>query len=78
MDLDSKLSTLEINTETRKQENCQVHVLEEQSDVWQVIRNITNSGNQEDPFYVLNIGDIVKQHEEWLAYLPRIKPYYGK
>lgn len=54
-----------------------VHILDDKTDVWSVIRNITDSGLQEEAFYVLNIGDIVKKYEEWVAYLPTVKPYYA-
>lgn len=55
----------------------QVHVLKGHSDVWSVIREIAYSGNQEDAFYVCDIGDIVRKHKIWKSSLPRVKPYYG-
>lgn len=54
-----------------------VHVLDAQSNVWSVIRDIAESGAQEDAFYVCDIGDIVRKHKIWRATLPRVKPYYG-
>lgn len=32
---------------------------------------------KEDAFYVLDIGDIVRKHEEWTHMLPRVDPYYA-
>lgn len=55
-----------------------VHVLDKQSNVWTIIRDIAYSGSQEDAFYVCDIGDIVQKHKIWKAALPRVKPYYGE
>lgn len=55
-----------------------IHVLDSESNVTTVIKNIAMSGLQEEAFYVLDIGDIVQKHEIWKEKLPRVKPYYGK
>jgi len=35
------------------------------------------SGNIEDPFYVVNIEDIIQKHQNWLIKMPRIQPFYA-
>lgn len=55
-----------------------VHVLDNHSNVWSVIRDIVASGMQEDAFYVCDIGDIVRKHRIWKAAMPRVEPHYGK
>ncbi|KAJ8933450.1 hypothetical protein NQ314_014007 [Rhamnusium bicolor] len=60
-----------INSEER------VHILDSQSSVWSVINNIANTNNQEDAFYVCDIGDIVRKHKIWKAKLPRVEPHYA-
>lgn len=55
-----------------------VHVLDSQTDVWSIIREIADSGLQEEAFYVCDIGDIVRKHKIWNASMPRVKPFYGK
>lgn len=31
----------------------------------------------EDPFYVVDIQDILKKHKTWLLNMPRVKPFYA-
>ncbi|KAJ8923913.1 hypothetical protein NQ315_006689 [Exocentrus adspersus] len=54
-----------------------VHILDSQSNVWSVIREIAYTNNQEEAFYVCDIGDIVRKHKMWKARLPRVEPYYA-
>lgn len=55
-----------------------IHVLDSESNVMTVIKNIAMSGLQEEAFYVLDIGDIVQKHKIWKEKMPRVEPYYGK
>lgn len=54
-----------------------IHVLEPGKDQWDVIRDVANSGVQEEAFYVLDVGDIVRKHKEWKLKLPRVAPFYA-
>lgn len=54
-----------------------IHVLDSSSTVSSVIREIADSGLQEEAFYVLDIGDIVNKHQIWKEKMPRVEPYYG-
>lgn len=54
-----------------------IHVLDRESSVMTVIKDIAMSGLQEEAFYVLDIGDIVRKHQIWKEKLPRVEPYYG-
>ena len=55
-----------------------IHVLDSASNVMTVIKDIALSGLQEEAFYVLDIGDIVRKHQIWKEKMPRVSPYYGK
>ncbi|XP_015113581.1 ornithine decarboxylase [Diachasma alloeum] len=54
-----------------------IHVLDSASSVMSVITEIAESGLQEEAFYVLDIGDIVKKHQIWKEKMPRVEPYYA-
>ncbi|EZA54029.1 Ornithine decarboxylase [Ooceraea biroi] len=54
-----------------------IHVLDNKSNVMTVIKDIAMSGLQEEAFYVLDIGDIVRKHQIWKEKLPRVEPYYA-
>lgn len=55
----------------------QIYVLESGNSADHVMKSILMSGMKEDAFYVLNVGDIVRKHEEWKMLLPRVDPYYA-
>lgn len=55
-----------------------VHVLDNNTNVWSVVREIADSGVQEEAFYVCNIGEIVQKHKIWKLAMPRVDPHYGK
>lgn len=54
-----------------------IHVLDAETNVWKVVRDIAESGVQEEAFYVCDIGDIVRKHKEWKLKMPRVEPYYA-
>lgn len=54
-----------------------VHVLDNNSSVHSVLREIAESGAQEDAFYVCDVGDIVNKHTIWKTAMPRVQPYYA-
>lgn len=55
-----------------------IHVLNNTSTLMSVVKDIAESGLQEEAFYVLDIGDIVQKHQIWKEKLPRVDPFYGK
>lgn len=57
-----------------------IQVIQEgEADIMNIINEITAFGttNQDDPFYVFNIGDIVKKHQTWIEKMPRVVPHYA-
>lgn len=54
-----------------------IHVLNNSSTLMSVVKDIAESGLQEEAFYVLDIGDIVQKHQIWKEKLPRVDPFYG-
>lgn len=56
-----------------------IQVIEGDINVTNIINDITTYGttNQEEPFYVFNIGDIVKKHQIWIEKMPRVIPHYA-
>lgn len=42
-----------------------------------VIKELAIQPGQEDPFYILDVGDIVQKIKIWKLKLPRIKPFYA-
>lgn len=42
------------------------------------IREVVEGGTQEDPFYVMDLGEVVARYNNWRELLPRVEPFYGK
>lgn len=54
------------------------NLLEENSlDVKKVANSIISTEEGTDTFYVLNLDDIVRKHENILKQMPRIKPFFA-
>ncbi|KAH9629102.1 hypothetical protein HF086_008551 [Spodoptera exigua] len=41
-----------------------------------LIREIVESGTQEDPFYVMDLGEVVARYHRWKELMPRVEPFY--
>nr|CAH7767246.1 unnamed protein product [Callosobruchus chinensis] len=54
-----------------------VQVIEPSVSVKAVIKEIVDSGKVEDAFYVCDLSDIVKKHEDWRRAMPRIEAFYA-
>lgn len=55
----------------------QVNLLSKKADIYDVVSQYLEKTQTEHPFFVVNIGDIIKQYENWVTYLPHIRPYYA-
>ncbi|KAJ8868876.1 hypothetical protein PR048_030417 [Dryococelus australis] len=42
-----------------------------------VIRNVINSGVQENAFYVFDIGEVYRRYKEFITLMPRVQPFYA-
>lgn len=42
----------------------------------QTIRSVIESG-LEEPFYVVDVQDILSKHKKWMLNMPRVRPYYA-
>jgi ornithine decarboxylase len=36
-----------------------------------------NLSDKDDPFYVMDVGEVLRKHAEWCRELPRVRPYYA-
>ena len=54
-----------------------IHVLEPGKENWDVIRDVAHSGVQEEAFYVMDVDDIIRKHNEWKLEMPRVATFYG-
>lgn len=64
---------------TTENEEDRIQILESDVSTTEIINELTLNGttNQEDPFYIFNIGDMIKKHQNWIEKMPRVAPYYA-
>uniref|UniRef100_A0A646QEW9 ornithine decarboxylase n=1 Tax=Hemiscolopendra marginata TaxID=943146 RepID=A0A646QEW9_9MYRI len=53
-----------------------IHIIEDKS-AWDIIREIASRPEQEEPFYVVDLSDLVWKHKQWKLKLPRVEPFYA-
>lgn len=42
-----------------------------------VTQKITSNNLTEEPFYVVDLGELTRLYQQWIALLPRVKPFYA-
>lgn len=55
----------------------EIEVFDDEADNMDVIKTIIRRKNQEDGFYIVDLGDIINKHREWTTKIPRVTPHYG-
>ncbi|XP_032673218.1 ornithine decarboxylase 2-like isoform X2 [Odontomachus brunneus] len=55
----------------------EIKVIDDSMNDMEVIRNIINTKNQDQAFYIANIGSVIKRHDEWIAKMPRVTPHFA-
>ncbi|XP_047370309.1 ornithine decarboxylase 1-like isoform X2 [Vespa velutina] len=55
----------------------QIQIYEDQVKDYDILKNIITTHDQEDPFYILDLGIIIKKHQDWIKKMPRVVPYYA-
>ncbi|CAH0548010.1 unnamed protein product [Brassicogethes aeneus] len=51
--------------------------LNSKSSVWSVIEDISNNKNQDEAFYVCDVGNIIEKYFNWKKFMPRVETYYA-
>jgi ornithine decarboxylase len=54
-----------------------VNLLNKKMDIYDIVSLHLENNQSEDPFFLVNIGDVIKQYERWIHHLPNIKPFYA-
>nr|XP_050868816.1 ornithine decarboxylase 2-like isoform X1 [Vespula vulgaris] len=55
----------------------EIQIYEDEIQEYDILKDIITTYNQEDAFYVLDLGIIMKKHQDWIKKMPRIVPYYA-
>lgn len=55
-----------------------IEIVNGPTNIWKIIQEATSIDKPTDePFYVFDIGDIVRKHQIWIEKMPRIVPHYA-
>ncbi|XP_012536788.1 ornithine decarboxylase 1 [Monomorium pharaonis] len=55
----------------------EIKVFDDTADNMDVIKTLIGMTTQEDAFYIVDIGDIINKHREWVTKIPRVTPHYA-
>ncbi|CAH0403147.1 unnamed protein product [Chilo suppressalis] len=58
-------------------EEQRIRVMEGDWSPLSVGRHIVDGGLQEDPFYVMDVGEVVARYHTWRELMPRVEPFYA-
>lgn len=56
----------------------EILVLDEPKDKVEIMKEIIKRNDQEDAFYILDLGDIINKHRSWREKFTRVDPYFGE
>lgn len=54
-----------------------IKILNKSLDIFDIVSIFLENNQSEDPFLVVNLGDVIRQFKKWEYYLPRITPFYA-
>jgi len=69
--------TIDINIDIFNQISKNVEIINKKMDNFDIVNMFLENNQSEDPFMIINIGDVIRQYQKWVRYLPKIKPYYA-
>jgi len=55
----------------------EIKIFDDAVDNMDIIKTIIDTENQENGFYIVDIGDVINKHREWITKIPRVVPHYG-
>lgn len=56
----------------------EIQIYDDKIEEFDIIKKIITTRDEEDAFYILDLGIIIKKHQDWIQKMPRVVPYYGK
>jgi ornithine decarboxylase len=57
--------------------NNNIKLISNKLEPYDLVNMFLEKNQSEDPFLIINLGEIIRQYQKWYLYLPMIKPYYA-
>ena len=42
-----------------------------------IIKSMIDMENDEEPFCILDVGNVAQKHQDWIEKMPKVVPHYG-
>lgn len=55
----------------------EIKFLSKKMDIYDIANMYLENNQSEDPFFIVNVGDIIRQYKKWEYFLPRIRPFFA-
>lgn len=55
----------------------EIKIFDDSVDDMDIIKNITNIEDSERAFYIADIGNVIRKHEEWITKIPKVTPHFA-
>lgn len=54
-----------------------IKLIPKKQDTYDIVNLFLEKNHSEEPFLIVNLGEIIRQYQKWTTHLPYIKPYYA-
>jgi ornithine decarboxylase len=54
-----------------------IKLIPKKQETYDIVNLFLEKNHSEDPFLIVNLGEVIRQYQKWNTYLPFIKPYYA-
>ncbi len=54
-----------------------IKLIPKKQEIYDIVNLFLEKNHSEDPFLIVNLGEIIRQYQKWNLHLPFIKPYYA-
>ena len=54
-----------------------IKLIPKKQDTYDIVNMFLEKNHSEDPFLIVNLGEIIRQYQKWMTHLPLIKPHYA-
>jgi ornithine decarboxylase len=54
-----------------------IKLIPKKQDTYDIVNMFLEKNHSEDPFLIVNLGDIIRQYQKWTTHLPLVKPFYA-
>jgi ornithine decarboxylase len=54
-----------------------IKLIPKKQETYDIVNLFLEKNHSEDPFLIVNLGEVIRQYQKWNTYLPFVKPYYA-